>query len=82
MAGMPGVSDLAGEDRSKSAVYVVLRKVRKLEGVLCECVKACAGPVHRWILSAGEKQLSLATEAGQDHLEAAQTKCRSHEAKL
>jgi len=80
--GKPGAFDWAGEDRWKSVAYVVLRKVRKLEGVRCVCLKACAGLDHRQVWFVGGILLSLATEAGQDRLGAAQTKCRSREAKL
>ena len=49
VAGKPGISDSAGEDRSKSAVYAVRRKVRKLEAVRCGYLKACVGLVHHQV---------------------------------
>jgi hypothetical protein len=80
--GRPGESDSAGEDRSKSAVCVVLQKVRKLEAVRYGYVKACAGLAHRQAWLADELPQLLATEAEQDHLAAARIKFRSHAAIL
>ena len=82
MAGKPGEFDEADGNRSKIAVYAVLRKARKLEGARCGCLKVFVGLVHRQVWFADEKQRSLAIEAEQDRPVAPQRKYRSHEVEL
>ena len=82
VVGKPEELDSADENKSKVAVYAVLRKARKLEGARCGYLKVCVVLVRRQVWFADEKQRSLAIEAGQDHPVAPRTKYRSHEAKL
>lgn len=62
------------EGTSTSAVYAVLPKAQRREGVRCGYGKVYFELVHRRVL--------LATEAGQAHLAAAETPLRSQEARL
>ena len=49
VVGKPEELDLADENKSKVAVYAVLRKARKLEGARCGYLKACVGLVHHQV---------------------------------